>query len=53
MRIDGIDYNVSLCQKMSKEMFIKVMSKHVAHLTKERQEVYLSEIYKLINGLVA
>lgn len=52
MKIDGIDYNVTLCKEMSKEKFIETMNKHVAHLPKEEREEYLSEIYDLIKWSV-
>lgn len=50
MRIDGIDYNVTLCKEMSKAKFIRTMSRHVAHLPKEEREAYLSDVYNLIKG---
>lgn len=48
MRIDGVDYSVANCSKMSKSEFVEKMAIYCQDLDKETQEIYLSMVYELI-----
>lgn len=48
MKIDGVDYSVEVCSKMSESEFVEKMAIYCPELDKETQEIYLSMVYKLI-----